>query len=169
MVASNKMTRRGFTLLELLVVLTLMTVTIGIATISVGGMTDQARIYAAATRIGTAYRLAAFDSARSGLPHMLQLDRKNCRVAQPVWREEAWSWSSGPSFEMPGKVRLVGVKRTATTDEELMIEPPWQIAVPPGVRNVPYAFVLRVGNRVQGLAVIDALTGTPTVRMVNSD
>ena len=167
--ANSKDTRRGLTLLELLIVLTLMTVTIGIATLGVGGMTDQARIYAAATRIGTAYRLAASDAARSGLPRMLQLDSKNCRVARPVWREDGWTWSSGSSFEMPSNVRLVGVMRAAVANEGLFAEPPWLIAVPPGVRNVPYTFVLRMGDRVQGLAVIDALTGTPMVRMVNID
>lgn len=161
--------RGGLTLLELLVVATLITLAVGFTTISVGGMTDDATLHAAASRIGAAYRLALSEASRSGLPHLLLLERRGCRIARPAWTEAGWTWQSGASFDLPDRTRLTDVGAASASIDQWKTDPPWQIAVAPGDRGAGHVFAFEVRGGLHGVATIDPLTGTPTVRVVEED
>ena len=60
--------RQGYSLIELMVVVTLVGVFVGLGALNMHGVSDAAQLQAAADQVATAYRLAQAEAARSGTP-----------------------------------------------------------------------------------------------------
>lgn len=153
-----KAKHRGFTLLELMAVVTLLTVALGVVLLSTAGLTDRARLRAAAAQIGTIYRLALLHARESGMPRLLQFGRRGCTVSKPEFREEQWQWSSGASMVLAEKVSIRRVWPLGGAGR-LPAGGPWSIVVAPNTVTPGYRFELQLENELIGLVTIDGYTG----------
>ena len=146
--------RRAFTLLELMVVITLLAMTVGVTTIGMRAVTDEARLQSAVDRIVATYRLARCEATYSGRPRLLQIDATSIRIRKPTFREDRWSWSNPPPISLGSKIRVLKITNNAERASDLM-RGPWQLTVQPGARRGLYRMVLQLGDRLRVAAVID--------------
>ena len=161
--------RTGFTLLELLVVAALLTVAVGVATLNLHGMSDQARLQAAATQVGAVYRLAVCEAARSDRPRVLQFDRCACMVGKPAHREGVWIWSFAPRIELVSKVRILKVSTWDAANATAAVEPPWNVIIAPGLSTTDLYLELMLDNGSRGAASLDGITGAAKLRLLHDE
>ena len=156
---TNTMSRQAFTLLEVMAVVTLLAITVGIATVGASGLADEARVSTAVSQIGSVYRLAACEATRSGLPRLLELGRHGCVVKKPVYRDDLWIWSSAPQISLIRGITIVRVFPLQGEDATAPSDPPWEILISPGPKDTGYGLVLQLGNAIRARCVLDGLAG----------
>ena len=160
---------RAFTLLELLVTVTLMAIVIGIATVGPSHLTDRARLRAAASQISTVYRLSACLASRSGRPQTVLLDHHGCRVKKPVYRAGRWEWSAGPRIDLDRKVNIMHVFPWDQGNENANLEPPWELAANSGIASPDFGMLLQLDNGLRATIKLDGYTGEITVEAVGNE
>ena len=98
------MTRRvhrfGFTLIELVVVVSLMCVTVGMVVFRLDGVSDRGRLRSTATQMAVLLRLAQTQARTSGVPRLMRYHPSSDRVSihVPAEREGVWDWNEGLEF-----------------------------------------------------------------------
>jgi len=135
----------AFTLVELTVVMVLMTLAIGLATLGMRGLSDRGRIDAAAAQLGSAMRLAEIQSARSGVPQVLAFDSHGWTLRQPQWRDDRWAWSESSRLEL---VRKVAVRRIfmGGVADSAHVDAPWLVTITPGARDTNVVFEVQLAS-----------------------
>jgi len=158
---------RAFTLLELMVTVTLMAIVIGITTVGPSRLTDQARLRAAASQISAVYRLGACLASRSGTPRIMLLDHRGCRVKKPIYRAGRWEWSAGPRIDLDRKVNIMRVFPWDHGNKNAELEPPWELAVNSGIASPDFGMLLRLNNGLSATIKLDGYTGVTTIEAVH--
>ena len=91
----------GFTLVELLLVVAILGILAGVVAVNVGGQTDNARIQATRTSIGSiSTALKTFEMNNSGLPQSLDaLTKEQSNGMPPLLESKALNDSWGNAFQ----------------------------------------------------------------------
>ena len=160
---------RAFTLVELVAVVTLLSIVVGVTTLSVRGMSDQQTLAVAADQIAAMYRLVQSEAAATGRPRMLTFDRGGCRPAKPLKLDGEWQWVQAPRMELVGKVFIADARGSSAADTSVRREPPWRVFVHPGdtLRDIHVEFGRRTG--ATALATIDPVSGVSGLRYGRTD
>ena len=154
----------SFTLLELIVVVTLLTIAVGFATVNLRGFSDRARLHAAATQIGSFYRVARLSALRSGMPCVLRFNRRECTLATPNEQEGQWVWSDESQITLVGKVGIVDVQTTWLEDEREAGDSPWRVMLIPGDMNRDFQVSIVTSSGVRASVYVDGYTGAEEVQ-----
>jgi len=163
---TGRCVRTAFTLVELMVVATLLALAVGVATVNFHGMSDAARLSAAATQIGSLYRVASSSAKRSGLPRMLRFGSHECLLAQSVRQEGEWTWSEGAAIALVSRVGIVDV-RSGTPDEKTTSDgPPWLVMLTPGGIQNDLVLFLALPSGARGRLQVDGYTGFEELRLL---
>lgn len=154
----------GFTLLELVVVVTLITLAVGWTTLDLHGVSDRAVLQTAATQIGAVQRTVAQAASTTGMPRKIVWDRRSCTVFRPVLHEGEWRWSPVSEFGLVKKVwlRNVNVRPGAAGKERS--GPPWNVILTPGNTAVEYRFQLETTQGLDGAVIVDGFLGSESLR-----
>ncbi len=160
---------RAFTLLELMAVVTVITVAIGYATVNLHGLSDQARLRSVSTQIGACYRLAALTADRTGLPTKMRLTDGACTLLKPVKNERKWSWSKGAAFRLDNRIGIGSIKAIGERARSNKSYEESGIVVSPGALGMGYAIALSSRNGARGRLIIDGLTGVERLRFDEND
>jgi len=156
------------TLIELMAVVTLIALAVGMVILSVNGLSENARLQAAATQIGALYRIALCEAMRTGQPRILAVDRTYCSVQKPTYEDAGWRWSTGPSIRLASGVRVSKVQPDGGSPGNRSGTGPSYVAVRPSLSNVDLRVELSTSAGRRATAVIDAVTGSAQVT-VDSD
>ncbi len=157
--------RSAFTLIELVVVVTLITMAIGWATVDLQGVSERTRLRAAATQIGAVHRMAVMAASTSSLPRRMRWDSRSCTVAKPVFKEGAWVWGSPVKFELVIRVRIRSVGPNAGRGTALPSGPPWEFVVAPGDTSMNYVFAIETTHALRGTVRVDSYRGTESFQL----
>ena len=103
-----RLRRASFTLLELLVVVTLMSVAVGMVVFRLDGVSDTTRLRSSATQIGSLLRLTQIQARTSGSPRLFEYvtDRDRVVVRAPQTQEDGWRWDEGLEYSIGTGVRI---------------------------------------------------------------
>jgi len=150
------LSRPAFTLIEIMVVITLLAIAVGGATLQLDGVTTRGRLRSAALLIEGYHRLARIEVISSGQPRRLVFGRNTSRCLLQRSEHDGllWTWSTGLRFELPRGVRVARVMVPNTESSELE-----SIRVHADGTATPYACVLSVGQLALAV-VIDGIAGT---------
>lgn len=87
----------AFTLIELMVVVTLMAIAVATVTVRLDGWTTRGRLRSAAHQIGTFHHLAQLEATTSASPRRLVFPpaASHCLLQQPQRTGSYWTWSGG--------------------------------------------------------------------------
>ena len=159
--------RRGFSLLELAAVVTLLAIVVGIATVSLGGVSAVSRLQAAASQVGAVYRLAQLDAARSGLPRMLRVTSRTIGMAKPVHRDGEWVWSPTHKITLVRDVEIRGMVSLGESSDRTSNDPPWSYVLRPGQAFGVVQLELASSNGVRAQVRIDAAGGFEATEIID--
>lgn len=161
--------RQAFTLLELVTVVTLITIAIGWATVDLQGVSERTRLRTAATQIGAVHRMAVMAAATSSMPRQVRWDSRSCTVAKPVFKEGAWGWGSQVKFDLVNRVRIRSVGPSPRREAAVATGPPWEFVVAPGDTSMTYEFVLETTHAVRGTVRVDSFRGTESFQLERAE
>lgn len=161
--------RPAFTLIELVVVVTLITIAIGWATVDLQGVSERIRLRAAATQIGAIHRMAVMAASTSSLPRQVRWDARSCTVAKPVFKEGAWVWGSPVKFDLVNRVRIRSVGPSPRRDTAPPSGPPWEFVVAPGDTSMTYDFSIETTRAVRGTVRVDSFRGTESFQLERAE
>ena len=161
--------RPAFTLLELVVVVTLITMAIGWATVDLQGVSERTRLRAAATQIGAVHRMAVMAASTSSMPRKIRWDSRSCTIAKPVFKEGQWVWGSDVKFDLVNRVRIRSVRPNPRLDAASLTGPPWEFVVAPGEMSMTYDFALETTHAVRGTVRVDSFRGTELFQLERAD
>ena len=96
----------AFTLLELLVAVTLLSTVLGITLLRMNGISDAARFQSAANMIASILRVACQEARLSGSPRLLSLEHDSDRIVlrEPIQDGQEWRWGNDRDFLAAGGV-----------------------------------------------------------------
>jgi prepilin-type N-terminal cleavage/methylation domain-containing protein len=152
--------RTGLTLIELMAVVTLLAVAVGVATLNMHGISEEARLLAAAEQIASCCRLAAIEADRTGRPHVMVLNEGRCAMKRPRLVDGSWRWEMAGEFELGSKVRILpGQSPELATDST---SGRWQFPVPPGD---PGSLMVRLRLESGAAAAADIRCSLGTVQL----
>lgn len=157
--------RISFTLIELMVVVTLITIAIGWATVDLQGVSERTRLRAAATQIGAVHRMAAMAASTSSLPRRMRWDSRSCRVAKPVFKNGEWAWGSEVRFDLVDRVRIRSVGAKPQRKAKTPTGPPWEFVIAPGDTSMTYDFALATTRGVGGAVRVDMFRGVESLQL----
>ncbi len=160
---------RGFTLTELMAVLTLAAIGISVVTVNTHTLSDAARFRSVASQIGSVYRLALYEAMRTGLPRSIVLQPGRCAVQKPVFNEGIWTWSEPAIFDFAPGVKLVDVRQGSASSRQPQDRGSWHVLVRPGFSNRDIELRLRTPAGGNTVALIDAISGTGSFRESSDD
>ncbi len=161
--------RTGFTLLELAVVVTLMTVLVGVSTLSARGMTELSRVEAAGMRIGSLHRLALIEANRSHLPRLVTIEPHGCVISKPVLRDDAWTWLAAPPFRWPDGVRVVSVTPDGGEVIAATETGSWRLPIAPGHGHPSYRIEVRTSGGTHAVVSLDGSTSAVRTELIADD
>lgn len=147
----------AFSLIELVAVVTLMSLMVGVTTLSVQGMSDQQTLSAAADQIAAIYRLAQSEAAATGRPTRLSFDATGCVQSKMSRIERDWRWVASPRMELVGRVRITDVRRDESSAARR--DPPWPVFVHPSDAAKPLRVTLVRKSGAYASATLDAIGG----------
>jgi prepilin-type N-terminal cleavage/methylation domain-containing protein len=148
----------GFTLLELTAVVTLMAVAVAMVTINAQGLSDDARLRAAASQIASVVGLAETQATASGMPRLLVPCTEGVVVHEPVCIEGRWEWSPGVTVRLPEKVNAFPVS-DRNGRRSMDWSPPAGLVIRPGTSWEEWEFQLMLSNGAERNVTVNALTG----------
>ena len=107
--------RHAFTLLELLAVITLMSIAVSMAVFRLDGISDRASLTSAAGQIESIVRLAQMEARLSGKPSLLTYikDKQSLLLQRPIARGATRGWDDGRGFQLGGRAMLHAIIRQA--------------------------------------------------------
>ena len=102
---------RCFTLLELLVVITLMSIALGMTVFRFAGLTDASRLRSAAAQFEAVLRNAQSAARLSGTPRLIEYttDGDHVIVRAPQVSDDTWMWNDGTTYDTATRVKIVRV------------------------------------------------------------
>lgn len=149
----------AFTLVELLIVLTLLTLFVGTATFHLDGVTARGRLRSAARQLGAFHALARIEAVSSGQPRRIVFQRNasRCLIQHPELEGRSWRWSDGRSLAFATRVTLdrVIVQGEGRPDQSQDLA----IRVASDGTSPTYACILTAGESAMAV-VTDGLTGS---------
>ena len=103
----KRLTRvRAFTLIELMVVVTLLAIAVASVALHSGDITTRGRLRAAANLLASAHRLARIEAIGSGRPRRLVFGAARIVLQEPVLESRRWQWSDGRVLLLPRRVQI---------------------------------------------------------------
>lgn len=98
----------AFTLVELLVVVTLMTIAVGMAALRLDGLTASGRLQSAGAQIGALVRLTQSHAQTSGTPRMVEylIHQDRVVVRSAIEQHGTWAWDEGREYNTGTKVSI---------------------------------------------------------------
>ena len=152
--------RVGFTLIELMVVITLMTLTVSAAVLRLDGLTARTRLESAGRRMMSVVKLARTEARTTGRPRLIEYsvaDAAEVSVRRPVRSGGTWSWGDAVSVPLDRAVRIerVLVEGTDRSESDSDVT---AIGVRPGGRHRSHAVVLRCGERFAAVFLESAIS-----------
>ena len=105
---ASSLTSPAFTLVELLVVITLMSLAVSFAVFRLDGFSDSAGLRSAANQLASWVRLTQTQARTTGEPRLLEYGPKSrtLRVQRPLERNGAWTWNEGATFTANSSVSI---------------------------------------------------------------
>lgn len=143
------MTRNAaFTLLELLIVVTLMMAAVGMTVFRLDGLSDTSRLRSAAMQMASLLRLTQTQARTSGSPRLVEyaIDSDRVLVRAPQMQDDVWEWDAGVEYLT---VTGVHVQRVLVegAGEETEPDKKFSIRVRPDGRYRAHAIVLMLHDR----------------------
>lgn len=157
--------RPSFTLIELVVVVTLITIAIGWATVDLQGVSERTRLRAAATQTGAVLRMVAAAASTSSMPRRMRWDTRSCNVAKPVFKEGEWGWGAEVKFDIVDRVRIRSVEARPRRKAKTPAGLPWEFVIAPGDTSMTYVFELETTHAVRGEVSVDMFRGAESFRL----
>ncbi|MEK6674128.1 MAG: prepilin-type N-terminal cleavage/methylation domain-containing protein, partial [Planctomycetota bacterium] len=153
---TSSLTSPAFTLVELLVVITLMSLAVGVAVFRMDGFSDSANLRSAANQLASWVRLTQTQARTSGQPRLLEYGPKSCtlRVQRPYEQDGAWSWQEGAEFSVNPAVHLRRVLVENDFDRVRELTPTQLVVGPSG--HYPAHAVLVDRHDVVGVLLLAA-------------
>ncbi len=110
----------GFTLLELMVVVTLMAVAVGLTVFRLDGLTETSRLRSGAAQLDALLRLTTTQARTSGQPRRVEYLRERDRVVVHAPRREGerWRWDEGAEYRIGTGIQVHRVLREGDGDME---------------------------------------------------
>jgi len=141
--------RVGFTLIELMVVITLMTIAVSAVVLKLDGLSARTRLASAGRRMMSAVDLARTESRTTGRPQLIEYPADGAAevmVSRPVRSGGSWSWGAATSVPLDravwiDRVLVEGADRGESDSDVIAV------GVRPGGRHRAHAVVLRSGER----------------------
>ena len=161
--------RRCLTLIELMVVVTLMSIAVGTATVNLHGLSRTGRLRAAGTQIATLWQLGSQSATASGMPQLLEIDKRRCRLRMPRYIESQWAWGDPIDRILVGRARIESVLVNGTVRQADNEDGRWRIALPPDGSATTYGFVLALPCGLRGRLQIDGVTGADSFELAGED
>ena len=92
--------RNGFTLIEVLVVVTLMAIAVGFTTVRLAGVTTMSRLESAVAQMRSIIRLTCNQARITGQPRLIEYAKgsDSLLVKAPALRGDDWAWDDGLTF-----------------------------------------------------------------------
>lgn len=147
---------QGFTLVELLVVTTLISIGVGMVVVRFDGLSAAGRLRSCAARYSAVLNLARTEARTSGQPRLLRThgDQGKVTLHRPRRHHGTWQWDDGRAFQVTEGVtiRLLMESDESTLPQEGAIA----VRIPPDGRCPPLALILKVQDRWAALRVVDA-------------
>ena len=97
---------RAFTLIELMVVATLLAIAVASVALHAGDITTRGRLRAAAGQLANVHRLARIEAIGSGRPRRLVFGAARIVLQEPVLDSRRWQWSDGRFLVLPRRVQI---------------------------------------------------------------
>lgn len=93
--------RAAFTLVELLVVVTLMTLAVGLTVFRLDSLSENGRLQSATRQAESILRFSACQARTTGEPRLVVFDRESdrFRLKAPAQEEGRWHWDEGRLFQ----------------------------------------------------------------------
>jgi len=157
--------RSAFTLIELVVVVTLITMAIGWATVDLQGVSERTRLQVAATQIGALHRMAVMAASTSSMPRQMRWDSRSCTIAKPVFKEGEWVWGSEVRFDLVSRVRIRSVRPSPRRDAASPTDPLWEFVLAPGDTSMTYEFAIETTHAVRGTVRVDTFRGSESFQL----
>ena len=147
--------RRGFTLVELLVVITLMSVAVGTVIFRLDNLTARGRLQSAAASLQASLRLAQMEAKTSSMPRKLSFvpDRR-LLLRTPKRSADGWSWDKGREFLWATGVVVERVR--------------YEGGNPDAGRHDRLVILVKPDGRFRALAVVMACQGQTLVALLRS-
>jgi len=159
---SNRESPFAFTLVELMVVLTLMSLAVGMTVVGLDGFSQRGRVRSALGQIASVDALARTQALCDGRPRRLGFarDTGRCTICCPQRDADRWRWSSPAplTFGHGVTVRDVVVDGTAPDAEPLADE--YGVRIRADGTSASYAVVLGVGERAGAAIVVNGWDGS---------
>lgn len=140
--------RQAFTLLELLVVISLMMVAIGMAAFRMDGLTDSSRLRSGATQLISLVRLTQTQARAAGEPRQVEYRLGSDRIVvhSPQENDGTWTWDQGLEYIASTGVQIKGVLIEGN-NEYSQDANKWAIRVGPDGRHRAHAVILEIHGR----------------------
>lgn len=149
----RRLTHRGFTLIELMVVTALMSIAVSMAVFRLDGLSDSGRLRSTASQLASVVRQAQMQACTSGSPRLIEYAVDGARITlhSPKQSEGSWRWDSGLEYTVLGGVRIDrilvegsdgDVSSRGGTEEDVL-----NIRIGPDGRYIAHAVVLTVHDR----------------------
>ena len=147
----------AFTLVELMVVVVLMAVATGIATLGLRDASETARIQSTIDQFRASVRAAHLHATSSGRPVMIECKPTGFRLRKPVWEKDSWRWHDGAWAVLDEPLRIEAVLAPAAISPMALDVPSWTALVRPGDWLSRYQLSVGYGDRVVATTVLSAL------------
>lgn len=146
--------RPAMTIVELMVVITILALAVGVLTVNVHGVSDSVRLRSAADQIASIYNLALASAARTGLPHVMQFDSTGCVIQAPRKSDGRWTWHDTADLRLIEGVQII---RSVNANEpgDARQEPPWRVAVNRGSDALSVSLELATDRNARGTLHIE--------------
>lgn len=155
---------RAFTLLELLAVMTLMTMVVAYVVVDMQGISNEGALRAATEQLSSVFRLAISESALTNRPHVVRLGGATCVVRRPVLRDQEWSWQDDTRFDLVHGVTVVDVRTDGAANTTRGSSGYWDVAAGLDSNNTClYVTLIRNGTSLKAVARVDLSSGDTTL------
>lgn len=163
----RKPRRHAVTLVEVLVVVTILAMAAGIAFLSVGDAAKKHRLRAAADQVVSTWRFARDRARFSGLPTRVVLYEERMTLARPVQRDGAWIWGQPSDVAIHPGVSIAGVSAELERNNTTLhrSELPWTHVIR-GSAGGTHAFMLTSRGSLSATLVIDDMMSNSQANLI---
>ncbi len=146
---------RGITLIELLAVVTLLSLAVGALTVGMDGFTEEGRLRAAANQIVTLHQTARLEAVSGGSPRQLvfEQDGRTIRIERPDVIGRRWQWVLDREAQLSAQVTLGRVTIANSDDTEYR-----EVRIHADGTSPKYMVELKTG-KMRAFVTIDGING----------
>lgn len=150
----------AFTLVELCVVVTILAITTGLATVGLRGATESGRLQAAADQLTAEVHAAQLFAITARLPIVLNCSTWGCQLRKLVRRDGRWDWHEGSPVSLPNGISLAGVQMEGARSQSKDGRS-WSIPIGPDSWTRRFRFELALVGRHRVAAVTCGFSRKP--------